>query len=108
MKRKPEAKAGAVPGVAANGEGERPAGNPPAEVVEAPVKITPLELVVGIVFLLGLALSIPIITGFNNPIGLLIVGFALWEAFKINRKTPLVITGPHLVGPGPQLAPAHV
>ncbi len=37
-------------------------------------------------------------TGIHNPIGLLIVGFALWEAWKINKRVPLVFSGPFAVG----------
>jgi len=108
MEAQQQAEAQAGPKAAAPVEVEKAAANPPEKVAEAPVSINAVNLIIGLVFLFGLALAIPVISGFSNPIGLLIVAFALWEAFKINRKTPLVITGPHLVGPGPNLAPAHV
>ncbi len=56
--------------------------------------------------------KLPIREGIHAPIGLLIVGFALWEAWKINRKSPIVFSGPHqVVDEGknlPQVAPGHV
>ena len=67
------------------------------------------QLAVVLVVVLGIALSLPIIVGFQQPIGLLIVGFALYEAWKINRRVPLAITGPHPIGdrPTPQGVPGH-
>lgn len=67
------------------------------QVAEVPV--LPLEF----------ALTLPIRFGFQNPIGLLIVAFALYEAWKINRRVPLVITGPHPLGDRPALqgVPGH-
>jgi hypothetical protein len=46
------------------------------------------------------SLTIPFLGGFENIIGILIIGIALWEAWKLNQETPLEITGPHLVGRG--------
>jgi hypothetical protein len=72
-----------------------------AEEAEPPVPVPSLaHLAIGLLLLVGLFFAIPIIAGFHSPIGLLIVGFALWEAWKMNRKTNLVINGPFLVGGG--------
>lgn len=66
----------------------------------------------GVMGLVEVIYTLPIRKGIQAPIGLLIVGFALWEAWKINRKTPILFTGPHRVGDegkgSPQLAPGHV
>ncbi|MFO1023388.1 MAG: hypothetical protein U0903_22255 [Planctomycetales bacterium] len=70
-------------------------------------KLTPVGFVVGIALIFAFLLALPILAGISQPIGLLIVGFALWEAFKLNRKVNLVITGPHNVGRTPDQAPAH-
>lgn len=43
----------------------------------------------------GIALVAPFFGGFEGILGILIIGFGLWEAWKINRLTPLQITGPH-------------
>lgn len=51
-------------------------------------------------FVLIFSYSIPVLVGIQSPIILLIVGFALWEAWKLNRRMPLRVTGPYLVGDG--------
>ena len=64
----------------------------------------------GIVFLLGLLYATPFLAGLENAIGILIIGFALYQAWQLNRKAELKITGPYQVGSGPtsggQAAPA--
>ena len=70
-------------------------------------EITPFDFVFAIAFILAFMLALPILAGFSQPIGLLIVGFALWEAFKLNRKVNLVITGPHHIGRNPDPVPVH-
>ncbi len=52
-----------------------------------------IAAVILVVFLMGLSLAAPFLGGVQNVIGLLIIGFALWEAWKINRRKPLPITG---------------
>jgi hypothetical protein len=39
--------------------------------------------------------------GLSNIIGLLIIAFALWEAWKINRKQAVQFTGPHAIAAAP-------
>jgi hypothetical protein len=69
---------------------------PPADVVKPTSVLGWVLLVaVGLVFLY----AVPIIAGYYQPIGLLIIGFALWEAWKLNRRgPPLTVNGPFLVG----------
>jgi hypothetical protein len=45
-----------------------------------------------------LALASPFLQGFQNVIGILIIAFALWEAWKMNRRMSTEITGPFQVG----------
>lgn len=45
-----------------------------------------------------IAFAAPFLGGFQNIMGIVIIGIALYEAWKINRRQPLVITGPHRVG----------
>ena len=71
-------------------------------------EITPLEVAMAVGIILAIMLALPILAGFSQPIGLLIVAFALWEAFKLNRKVNLVITGPHNIGHNPDPDLAHV
>jgi hypothetical protein len=87
----------------------------PEPVAEAPKKDEPppslgtavaaLGLVALIVF--GIAFAAPFLGGAQNLMGLVIIGIALYEAWKINRKMAASITGPYRVGPGqPEASPA--
>jgi hypothetical protein len=51
-------------------------------------------------------LAIPFLGGFQNILGILIIGFGLYQAWKINAYQPLMIEGPFRVGQGPPLEPA--
>ena len=76
-------------------------------VVAEPISAGAFAL--GIVFLLGLLYATPFLAGLQNAIGILIIGFALYEAWKLNKKAELRITGPYQVGAGSsggQAAPA--
>jgi len=55
----------------------------------------PLALLFGVIVLLGLAYAAPVIIGFSSPLHLLIAGFALYEAWKLNRGVTLRVTGPY-------------
>ncbi|HXO84359.1 MAG TPA: LIM domain-containing protein [Gemmatimonadales bacterium] len=57
----------------------------------------PLAKVFAIVVLLGFLYALPFLAGIENIIGILIIGFALYEAWKLNRKVELNVTGPHRV-----------
>jgi hypothetical protein len=52
-------------------------------------------------FVFALSLAAPFLAGVENIIGLLIIAFALWEAWKFNARVPLPITGPYELGPAP-------
>ncbi len=60
-----------------------------------------LAVVLLAALILALAFAAPFLGGAQSILGLLIIGFGLWEAWKINRATPLEITGPHRVGAPP-------
>jgi hypothetical protein len=47
---------------------------------------------------LALAMALPFLGGLQSIIGLVIIAIGLYEAWKLNRREPLVITGPHRVG----------
>jgi hypothetical protein len=51
----------------------------------------------GVGAILLLAAAMPFLMGAKNLIGLLIIGFGLWEAWKLNRRTDLSISGPFQV-----------
>lgn len=47
--------------------------------------------------LLLIACAAPFLAGFQNIIGLIIIGIGLYEAWKLNRKEAFEMTGPHPV-----------
>jgi hypothetical protein len=58
-------------------------------------------IVLGVVVLLFFAAIAPILAGASNIIGLLIIGIAVFEAWKLNKRVQLDITGPFRVGSRP-------
>lgn len=62
-----------------------------ADSADGPSLTVPLALVV--VFLGFLAL--PVIIGISSPLSILIFGFGLYQAWKVNKATPVEVTGPH-------------
>jgi hypothetical protein len=60
--------------------------------------------IVGIILLSVIAFAfafvMPVLAGFQNIIGLLIIGFALWEAWKINKRLVVEFTGPYALASG--------
>jgi hypothetical protein len=53
-------------------------------------------------FLFGIAFAAPFLSGTQNIMGIIIIGIALYEAWKLNRRLP--ITGPFQLG-GPVAPP---
>jgi hypothetical protein len=53
-----------------------------------------------------IVLASPFLGGFSNIIGWLIIGFALYEAWKVNRRVQLEVTGPFAITPIPSSNPA--
>lgn len=58
-----------------------------------------IELPIGALVLI--ALKAPVMVGMESVISLLITGFALYQAFIMNRKPALVFSGPFKVGAQP-------
>lgn len=65
-----------------------------------------LLLILLVVIVFGLALAAPFFAGIHNLVGLFIIGFALWEAWKINARRPVAFAGPYSLGTGTPGAPA--
>jgi hypothetical protein len=59
--------------------------------------VGPIGFVIGILALLAILFAMPFLAGIENFIGILIIGFALYEAWKLNRRTELSVSGPHQV-----------
>jgi hypothetical protein len=71
-----------------------PAPAAPASAKRPPMgAFSALVLFFGIVW--GIALCLPFLNGLSNAMGLLIIGFGLYEAFRLNRA--VAITGPYAV-----------
>lgn len=54
---------------------------------------------IALFMLLGLALAMPFLIGFQSPLHFVIVAFALYEAWKLNRTPAFTITGPYQIAP---------
>jgi hypothetical protein len=61
--------------------------------------LTLKTFVLGIASIFLIAAIAPFFAGMESPITILIIGFGLFEAWKINRKVPLTINGPFPVNP---------
>jgi hypothetical protein len=61
---------------------------------------TPLGALFAIVILIGFICALPFLAGIENILGIMILGFGLYEAWKLNRRTELSITGPHAIAAG--------
>jgi hypothetical protein len=61
-------------------------------------------LLVAVAWLVGLMLAAPFLEATEAPLGLLIVGFGLWEAWKLSRGPPARLEGPFRVGAPPDPA----
>lgn len=60
-------------------------------------KLGGVGLAVAIVLSIGVLYALPFLAGLENLIGILIIGFALYEAWKLNRRMELSVSGPHPV-----------
>jgi len=71
----------------------------PAPAPAAPVEEPPGGLFGVLAMLVGLFLTLPIQVGMESPISGLILAFALWEGWRVNRKVEIVIEGPFELKP---------
>lgn len=63
----------------------------------AATKIGPARVAIALVLFLGFVYAMPFLAGLQNILGILIIGFALFEAWKLNRRMELSVSGPHQV-----------
>lgn len=103
MEQQPEELAGET------SEGEVPAEDT-EEVVATPMgedefaDVSFVEVVIGLMVLVLFIMALPFLAGFENIIGLVIIGIGLYEAWKINKYEPLVVEGPFQVGSRPSFS----
>jgi len=93
-----DTKASAAAPVSAASTDSVPASATPATADTAGAAISASGLALGIVVLVALAAAAPFLAGFENVIGLVIIGFALYQAWQMNRRVPMTINGPYAVG----------
>jgi hypothetical protein len=65
-----------------------------------------VRFVVAILFLMALACAAPFLAGLENIIGMIILAIGLFEAWKLNKRTELTVTGPHALAKPPAAAQA--
>jgi hypothetical protein len=62
--------------------------------VEAPVTGPGVDKLAAWVVAIPIAYMLPFLMGFENAIGILIIGFALWQAFRMNARPKIDLQGP--------------
>jgi len=77
----------------ATGATTTPGTTAPAAADTTPPSLGTLLFALGALLLI--ACAAPFLAGAENIIGLVIIGIGMYEAWKLNRRVPLVITGPH-------------
>lgn len=66
----------------------------------APKEMPIIMGIIGLGALLLFAMIVPFLAGFENIMGLIIIAIGLYEAWKINKRNPLNITGPFSISSG--------
>jgi hypothetical protein len=64
------------------------------ENVEAPVTKSSMDELTAWIAAIPIAYMLPFLMGFENAIGILIIGFALWQAFRMNARAKIDLQGP--------------
>jgi len=82
----------------------RSAAHSDGTVAKARERPGPVALAIGLALLLGLAFAAPILTGIAAPLHLVIAGFGVYAAWKINRGAALRVTGPYQAAARPATA----
>jgi hypothetical protein len=94
-----EAPAVAQPGEADPSVPQAVVAKPAAEKPSFGSALVALATILAVVF--WVSLQIPFMGGSESIIGLLIIGFALWEAWKFNARKEIPLTGPYQLKPQP-------
>jgi hypothetical protein len=73
----------------------------PADAAADAAPPTAGSLILALAVLALIVCAAPFLAGLQNIIGLIIIGIGLYEAWKLNKRTPFEITGPHPVAVAP-------
>jgi len=98
----------AAPSATTSGSATPPATGPKTSTKptgEDAVKVTFGGVMLGLIGIFALAAALPFLSGFENVIGLLIIAFGLWEAWKLNKRPAITILGPLDLGAAPSSTP---
>lgn len=57
-------------------------------------EIDPISAIMGLLIFAGLIFIMPFLAGFQNIIGIIIIGIGLYEAWKMNKRVDITINGP--------------
>jgi len=76
---------------------------PDGAAPEAP--LGPGRALLALVALFMFCIALPVLVGLESPMTFVIVGIALWEAWRVNRAAPFQVSGPFEVGPPAAAAP---
>jgi hypothetical protein len=89
--------AAAAQGSASTPAVPEPGASTPPPVAAAPASVGLGEFLQAVGMLVALTLALPFLAGFENLMGLLIIGIALFEAWKVNKAPPFSLSGPFTV-----------
>ncbi len=70
----------------------------PAEEAQNPPQVDKAMIAQIVFALFCFAYTTPILMAQQSPIMIAFVGFAVWEAWKMNKKLAIVVTGPYRLG----------
>ena len=59
------------------------------------------QFFIAIVLIVVIACAAPFLAGIQNIMGLVIIAIGLYEAWKLNKRVSIEVTGPHLVAAAP-------
>ena len=76
-----------------------------AEVPSGEASATAGGAAIAFVLIVGISLAAPFLQGAENLIGLLIIGFGLWQAWSLNKRNDVAIAGPFDLAASPPAAP---
>jgi len=78
---------------------EKAAAAAPQQSEKKDEPLTAGQAAIGILAIFAIAAAAPFLGGASNIIGIAIIAFGLWEAWKVNRRIDVEITGPFSVTP---------
>src|SRR5882762_2089627 len=90
--------AAAQPAAVAATDAIKPAAATPAGPGAAEPAPTLSGFFKAIAMLFVFSLALPFLGGFDNLMGIVIIGIGLYEAWKVNRAAPFSVSGPFMVG----------